>query len=59
MKKVKKKYFLRTTQTDEEQEKRQSKSGRGGEGAGGCGETKHVVLLKILPCGGEIWGLGG
>lgn len=39
--------------------KRQSRSGKGGEGAGGCGERKHVVLLKILQCGGEIWGLGG
>ncbi|TNM86969.1 hypothetical protein fugu_007199 [Takifugu bimaculatus] len=59
VRKVKKKMFLRTTQTDEEQEKRQSRSGKGGEGAGGCGERKHVVLLKILQCGGEIWGLRG
>lgn len=57
--KSEKKMFLRTTQTDEEQEKRQSRSGKGGEGAGGCGERKHVVLLKILQCGGEIWGLRG
>lgn len=57
--KSEKKFVLRTTQTDEEQEKRQSRSGKGGEGAGGCRERKHVVLLKILQCGGEIWGLGG
>lgn len=48
---------MRTTQT--EQGKRQSRSGKGGEGAGGCGERKHVVLLKIVKCGGEIWRLRG